>query len=106
MGITYEDFLGDRVADIRVLDPGIYSDDRALDGKPLVIEFDFPNIGQGEIQEIAKYVDDKSMSHLEHTASFVLCGYAFYTGHAPASWFRVLVKGPTVSILAPRSLPR
>ena len=52
--LAYNDLLGDRVADIRILDSGLFSDERTLENEHLEIEFDFPNIGQNEIQVPAK----------------------------------------------------
>jgi hypothetical protein len=40
--LTYKDFLGDRVAEVRVLEPGLFKDERELENVDLDINFDFP----------------------------------------------------------------
>jgi hypothetical protein len=42
VGLTYKDFLGDRVAEVRVLEPGLFKDDRELENVDIDIDFDFP----------------------------------------------------------------
>ena len=60
VGLTYKDYLGDRVAEVRVLEPGLFKDDRVLENVDLDINFDFPSTSTNEIQVSAQAVLDST----------------------------------------------
>jgi hypothetical protein len=60
VGLTYKDFLGDRVAEVRVLEPGLFKDDRELENVDLDIDFDFPGTLTNEIQVEAQAILDST----------------------------------------------
>jgi hypothetical protein len=62
VGLTFHDFLGDRVSEVRILDPGLFKDDRELEDLEIKINYDFQSTISGEVQSVARARLDSTYS--------------------------------------------